>query len=67
MPKAHNLNNFEGRIPVGFEVGLEVRGRTTKKLQRMTPNPTNPNPTSNHDKIVTQKLQKLPHIYVRIH
>jgi hypothetical protein len=39
----------------------------TKKLQRLTPNPTNPNPTSNCSKNVPPKSPKLPHIYVRIH
>ncbi len=38
----------------------------TKKLQRMTPNPTFSNPTSNHNKNRVHKSQKLPPIYGRI-
>jgi hypothetical protein len=35
----------------------------TKKLQRMTPNPTFSNPTSNRSKNRGKKSQKLPPIY----
>ncbi len=38
----------------------------TKKLQRMTPNPTNPNPTSNRSKNRGQKSQELPPIFATI-
>jgi hypothetical protein len=38
----------------------------TKKPIRMTPNPTNPNPTSNRSKNRDQKSQKLPPSYGRI-
>jgi hypothetical protein len=38
----------------------------TKKLQRMTPNPTFLNPTSNCSKNLPQKLKKLPHILGKI-
>jgi hypothetical protein len=37
-----------------------IQGRMTKKLQRMTPNPTFSNPTLNRSKNLPQKSKKLP-------